>query len=59
MRRNMQHSSENSGQLFNSRIGFIKPGVCEALLRSLQGKIIENKTIIDFYINEWVFDKSH
>lgn len=51
MRRNIQHSSKNSSQLFNSRIGFIKPGVCEALLRSLQGKIIENKTIIDFYIN--------
>lgn len=51
MRKNIQHSSKNSGQLFNSRIGFIKPGVCEVLLRSLQGKIIENKTIIDFYIN--------
>lgn len=51
IRRNMHYSGKNSGKLFNSSTKYIKPEFCEVSLRVLQGKMIENKLVIYFYIN--------
>lgn len=50
----MHYSGKNSGKLFNSSTKYIKPEFCEVSLRVLQGKMIENKLVIYFYINvQW------